>query len=199
MQSISEPSKAQQVAWLSRTPRLCHSTRLPPLGPSGVTFHRRPQLRRATWGGEVPGSPTSSVGVFLPPKGLFYLQCTSAAALTVTLLDESFLKGLDCKRHPGDGARLLARSLGSAVHPCAVASRTDVPGSLLREKGRLLLCSPLPTRHPMQKWPPLSQNSGLLPKLEDFMSEAERGWGLLLNTNASMSCFNHMVSALAPH
>lgn len=85
---------------------MCCSAKLPPLGPSGTTFHRRAQLR-VTWGEEIPALASSRVGVFPLHEGLFSLQHTSANALKMTLLNESLIKALDCKRNIGDGAKLL--------------------------------------------------------------------------------------------
>lgn len=87
-------------------PRKCCSAKLPPLDPSGTTFHRRTQLR-VTWGQEVPALASSCVGVFLPHEGLFSLQHTSTNALKMTSLNESLIKGLDCKRNTVGGTKLL--------------------------------------------------------------------------------------------
>ena len=87
-------------------PGMCCLAKMPPLGPSGITFHRKAQLR-VTWGEEVPALASSCVGVFLPHEGLFSLQHTSANALKMTSLNESLIKGLDCKRNTAGGAKLL--------------------------------------------------------------------------------------------
>ena len=58
---------------------------------------------------------------------------------------------------------------------------------------------PQPLCPQMQKWSPPSQNNGLLPRWKIPWVKQGVGMRMILNMNASMSHFKHLVSALAPH